>query len=88
MNDNDKVNTEKFSIDTEPNDSAFDDPVMRCDSCNKIVKRRSLHKVGACPHCGNKRIRNLTTFNELERDQMVEWGFQDFVNEYEEVDDE
>jgi len=66
----------------------LDEPVLRCDSCNKIVTRKSLHKVGACKFCGNKRVKNVTVFNEVERDAMIVMGFQKFVDEFAEVDDE
>jgi len=33
-------------------------------------------------------MKNLTVFNDEEKAQMEEWGFQDFVNEYSEVPDE
>lgn len=78
----------RLSIDTEPNDDEFTDPVLRCDSCQALLRRKTLHKFGACNKCGNKRMRNLTVFNDEEKAQMEEWGFQDFVNEYEAVDDE
>ncbi len=66
----------------------FNDPVLRCDSCNELVKRTTLHKLGNCGKCGNKRVRNLTVFNDEEKAQMEAWGFHDFVNEYEAIDDE
>ena len=66
---------------------SMSDPVLRCDSCNKVVKRTSLHKLGACPECGNKRVRSLDVFNEDERDQITAWGFSDFLKEFEEVAD-
>jgi len=65
----------------------FDDPVLRCDSCQKLVRRITLHKLGCCNHCGNKRMRNLTIFNDEEKAKMEAWGFEDFVNEYEPVDE-
>ena len=67
---------------------AFTDPVLRCDSCQALVKRSTLHKIGSCPKCGNKRMRNLTVFNEEEKAQMELWGFAEFTAEYEAVDDE
>ena len=78
----------KFSIDVEPNDDSFTDPVLRCDSCQKLVKRTTLHKFGSCNKCGNKRVRNLTVFNDEEKSQMEEWGFHEFVSEYGAVADE
>jgi rRNA maturation endonuclease Nob1 len=64
------------------------DPVLRCDSCSELVKVETLHKLGVCPKCGNKRIRNLTVFNDEERDQMIAWGYGDFLAEFEAVADE
>ncbi len=75
-------------LDKIQDEGEFTDPVLRCDSCQALVKRETLHKLGACPECGNKRMRDLTVFNEKERDQLLEWGFDDFVNEYEGVDHE
>jgi len=65
----------------------FLDPVVRCDSCQALIKRTTLRKVGSCDKCGNKRMRNLTVFNEDEKAQMEGWGFQEFVAQYEEVPD-
>jgi Zn finger protein HypA/HybF involved in hydrogenase expression len=72
-------------MNNELNDHAFTDPVLRCDSCQALVKRTTLHKIGSCPKCGNKRVRNLTVFNDEERTQMLDWGFDAFVDEYEVV---
>jgi len=71
----------------KPNGEDFLDPVLRCDSCQTLLKRETLHKIGSCSKCGNKRMRNLTVFDEDERDQMLDWGFDEFVSEYELVDD-
>ena len=65
----------------------FTDPVLRCDSCQTLVRRVTLHKLGSCPKCGNKRVRNVTIFNEDEKIQMIKWGFDEFVDEFEAVDD-
>ena len=71
----------------EPDQRPFSDPVLRCDSCQALMKRETLHKLGCCSKCGNKRMRNVTIFNSDEKDQMELWGFQDFVNEFEVVTD-
>ncbi len=82
------ANVEDLNFDSDTsNTEPFDDPVLRCDSCNKLIKRKTLHTIGACSHCGNKRIRNVTLFNGEEKAQMEEWGFHDFVNEFSPVDD-
>ena len=51
----------------------FKDPVVRCDSCQKLLLVTDLHKTGCCRHCGNRRVRNLTVFNDDERKQMEAW---------------
>jgi DNA-directed RNA polymerase subunit RPC12/RpoP len=63
------------------------DPVFRCDSCHRLVLLTSIHKIGTCPRCGNKRVRNVTVFDDQERAQMVNWGLVDFVNQFSEVAD-
>ena len=75
-------------IYVKPHEGEFNDPVLRCDSCNQLVKRTTLHNLGACGHCGNKRVRALDIFNEDEKAQIEEWGFQGFLKEYAEVSDE
>ena len=69
-------------------DEGLADPVVRCDSCQALLKRTTLHKHGSCNKCGNRRIRNITVFDEDEKKQMEEWGFAEFVAEFGEVADE
>ena len=52
----------------------FNDPVVRCDACQKLLLRAGLTKIGCCEHCGNRRVRNLTVFNEKELEQMKAWN--------------
>jgi DNA-directed RNA polymerase subunit RPC12/RpoP len=62
--------------------SGFLDPVIRCDSCQALVRRTTVHSVGACDKCGNRRMRNLHVFNEEEKKQLEEWGFGEFAAEF------
>ena len=62
------------------------DPVLRCDSCNKLVQLAVLHKIGVCPLCGNKRMRNVTVLNDVEKKQLETWGMEDFIAEFEVVE--
>lgn len=64
------------------------DPVFRCDSCQALVLLKTIHKIGCCQACGNKRVRNVTIFNEDEHAQMKAWGLDDFLAEFEGVADE
>lgn len=68
-------------------EEGFTDPVVRCDSCQALVRRTTLKNHGACTKCGNRRMRNLTVFDENEKKQLEEWGFTDFVAEYGEADE-
>jgi len=79
------MNEADLDFSNEPKE--FTDPVLRCDSCNVLVRRTTIHKIGSCDKCGNKRFKDVTVFDEIEQAQMIEWGFQDFVNEYAEVSD-
>lgn len=64
----------------------FNDPVLRCDACQKLIKMEDVKNIGLCRHCGNRRVRNLTVFNEEERAQMVEWGIDEsFISQFEGV---
>jgi len=77
-----------IDINNVQHEGEFTDPVLRCDSCHILVRRTTLHKLGSCDSCGNRRMRNVTIFNEDEKAQMEGWGFADFVAEFVEVDDE
>lgn len=48
----------------------FDEPILRCDSCNKIVVMRTIRDLGLCNHCGNKRFRSVDVISELELMQI------------------
>lgn len=61
------------------------DPVLRCDSCRVLVRVTSLHKLGCCDKCGNKRMRNVTLFNDAERATMEAWGETEFLAQFSEV---
>ena len=61
------------------------DPALRCDSCQKLERSVVLKKIGCCQHCGNRRFRSITTINEKEEQQLIEWGFTDLAAEFKEV---
>lgn len=63
----------------------FQDPVVRCDSCNKIVLVRYLKEDGGCTKCGNRKVKNLMGFSFLEYLKMrflwrVDKAFLDLFN--------
>jgi hypothetical protein len=53
-------------------DGPFTDPVVRCDSCQKILFMADIRKVGMCKHCGNRKVRNVRVFNDVELALMME----------------
>ena len=63
------------------------EPVFRCDSCQELLLYTEIKKLGSCSKCGNKRMRNVTIFNEKEKVQMEAWGLSDFLSQFEEVTD-
>lgn len=63
------------------------DPILRCDSCSALVRVGTIHKIGCCDKCGNRRMRSLTIVSEQEIEQMENWGFLDFASEFKGVAD-
>ena len=61
------------------------DPVLRCDSCNKLIRVATLHQLGCCDSCGNKRVKDVHVFDDSEREQIKEWGFDEFLKDFEEA---
>ncbi len=55
------------------------DPVLRCDSCQALLRLAVLHEVGSCQACGNRRVRNVQVLSEEERAQVEGWGLHDFL---------
>lgn len=67
-------------------DGKFEDPIVRCDSCNKLIDRAGLLQVGMCPHCGHRKVRKVLQFAESE----IQWAREnldpEFMALFEEVD--
>lgn len=60
-------------------DGEFNEPVVRCDSCQRIMQVNILKQLGCCA-CGNRRMRSLTTFTGEELEQMKSWNIDpDFI---------
>jgi phage FluMu protein Com len=70
-------------------DGSFDDPVVRCCDCNKLVYKAQIRKFGKCPGCGNRRVRNVQV---LSPEEIAGLKFRKvdprFLKLFEEVDDE
>ena len=44
---------------TYSKDGPFNDPVVRCDSCQTLLLVKILKEDGQCLRCGNTKVRNL-----------------------------
>lgn len=51
-------------------DGPFEDPVVRCCDCSKLIFRGSIKKFGSCPHCGNRRVRNVLAMTGEEMEML------------------
>lgn len=69
--DESKLSTGKYGAKTK---QPFPDPIVRCDSCQAIVHRRHIHKMGCCPECGNRRFRNVLTLKSKEMERLKKEG--------------
>jgi len=74
------------------NQGPFADPVVRCDSCQKILRLGEVKKIGKCKFCGNRRVRTVQVLNSREMKLLKEWGVDpEFIKLFpaeEEVSDE
>lgn len=53
-------------------DGPFSDPVIRCDSCNRLILSEEIKKAGMC-ECSNVKVKNIRTLNEQDRAQIQQW---------------
>ena len=51
----------------------FNDPIVRCDSCQKILRMTEIRKIGKCKFCGNRRVRSVQTLNSGEMKLLEKW---------------
>lgn len=66
----------------------FNDPVVRCASCQQLITRKAIRKLAHCPKCGNRRVSNLRSFTEEEEKWMKEHNVDpDFLALFETVED-
>ena len=47
-------------------DVPFADPVVRCDGCRNLIFATKLRTSGKCPHCGNRKVREIRHLTESE----------------------
>ena len=54
--------------------NVFNDPVVRCCDCRRIITREEIREVGMCPKCGNRRVRSVTVLDSDEKRQLERDG--------------
>ena len=62
-----------MSLSKYDKSAPFSDPVVRCDSCHRIIVRQHIHVMGSCPYCGNRKVRNVLTMTGEEMEQLKAW---------------
>ena len=67
LSDAQVIATDRYSHDGE-----FVEPLVRCDSCAKLIFLQQLTKRGMC-ECGNTRVRNVRSLTEDELETAREW---------------
>lgn len=66
-------------------DAPFADPVVRCDGCRDLIFMDKLRKLGHCPHCGNRKVREVRFLNHSEMTVLKASGVDpDFLAIFEE----
>ena len=65
---------EFMSVPAYSKDAPFTDPVVRCDSCNKLVLRTTAQKHGFCNHCGNRKVRQINMMSMDELAEVKTWN--------------
>ncbi len=67
-------------------DGEFQDPIVRCDSCQAINTREEIQKFGSCKQCDSRRVRNVLTLTKEEYAYLEGLHIdEDFLSLFEEV---
>ena len=75
------------SLPKYSDDGPFTDPVVRCDSCNKLILVETVTKIGKCPHCGRPKFWKVRTFSPQEKAWMLDMDVDpDFLKLFEAID--
>ena len=60
----------------------FNDPIVRCVGCTKLVHRTWIAVKGGCNHCGNRRFQSISGMSEEEHTQLQEGSYPFGIKEY------
>ncbi len=62
-----------IAADKYSHDGEFIEPLVRCDSCAKLMFSKKLTNQGSCD-CGNTRVRNITKLSKKELKKVTKWA--------------
>jgi rRNA maturation endonuclease Nob1 len=64
-------------------DQQFDDPVVRCTGCTKILFKEQIQKIGKCVYCGCRKVRTVDMLSDSEiklmKNKKIDSVFQTFI---------
>ena len=53
--------------------SDFNDPIIRCESCQELLLRATVSEIGCCSRCGNRRVKNVNILQPDEMEKLKKW---------------
>lgn len=65
--------------------ASFNEPVVRCTDCQRLVFRTEIKEFGCCPDCGCKRFKNVVVMDDKEQQILIDKGHGDFLKLFKEV---
>jgi len=66
-------------------ENTFEDPVVRCVDCQRLIFHDEIQKFGLCPDCGTRKVRNVLTLRQGEYDALKAKGHDGFLAKFEGV---
>lgn len=64
----------------------FNDPVVRCVDCQRLIFRQEIRKFSMCPYCGTRRMKNVLVLNDKEMEELKTRGIDpEFIALFEPV---
>lgn len=62
------------AVKSDEKKGEFNDPVVRCTECQRMITRQEIQEHGGCPGCGCRRVRNVLVLNDDEMARVkAEW---------------
>lgn len=55
-------------------DGPFNEPVVRCNECRKLLLLENLLKVGSCKYCGCRKVAKVKSLNDEDLRMVRSWA--------------